>query len=112
MHGVHCAQQAAKRIGPSVWAPQSLAVQMFTCDFYETCNYCNILKLCCLDMTLKLPGAYKRCLLLAVQFTAVPQSDGAPLRTVTVRDVISDLPAIENGHDEAEMQYSGLQIFA
>ena len=42
-----------------------------------------------------------------MQFTAVPQSVGAPLRTVTVRDVISDLPVIENGHDQAEMQYAG-----
>lgn len=43
-----------------------------------------------------------------LQFTAVPQSVGAPLRTVTVRDAIADLPAIENGHDQAEMQYSGM----
>lgn len=43
-----------------------------------------------------------------LQFTAVPQSEGAPLRTVTVRDAIADLPAVENGHDEAEMQYSGV----
>ena len=42
-----------------------------------------------------------------MQFTAVPQSVGAPLRTVTVRDAISDLPVIENGHDQAEMQYAG-----
>ncbi len=43
----------------------------------------------------------------AMQFTAVPQSVGAPLRTVTVRDAISDLPVIDNGHDQAEMQYAG-----
>ena len=42
-----------------------------------------------------------------VQFTAVPQSIGAPLRTVTVRDAIADLPAIQNGHDQDEMEYSG-----
>ena len=47
-----------------------------------------------------------------LQFTAVPQSVGAPLRTVTVRDVIADLPAIQNGHDQAEMQYSGLHLFS
>ncbi len=48
-----------------------------------------------------------------MQFTAVPQSVGAPLRTVTVRDAISDLPVIENGHDQAEMQYAGeLYCFA
>ena len=42
-----------------------------------------------------------------LQYTAVPQTDGAPLRTVTVRDVISDLPPISNGHSQVEMEYSG-----
>ena len=42
-----------------------------------------------------------------MQFTAVPQSVGAPLRTVTVRDAIADLPVIQNGHDQQEMQYTG-----
>ena len=48
----------------------------------------------------------------AVQFTAVPQSIGAPLRTVTVRDAIADLPAIQNGHDQEEMQYAGSVFLA
>ena len=30
---------------------------------------------------------------------------GAPLRPVTVRDAIADLPAITNGHAEEEMEY-------
>lgn len=30
---------------------------------------------------------------------------GAPLRPVTVRDAIGDLPAIENGHSVEEMEY-------
>lgn len=46
-----------------------------------------------------------------MQFTAVPQSIGAPLRTVTVRDAIADLPAIGNGHDQEEMQYTGQHLF-
>ena len=44
---------------------------------------------------------------LRLQYTAVPLDVGAPLRTVTVRDVIGDLPIIGNGHDKEEMQYSG-----
>ncbi|DBB09374.1 TPA: hypothetical protein ACH3X3_007949 [Trebouxia sp. C0006] len=56
------------------------------------------------QLTINLPGN--------VQFTAVPQSVGAPLRTVTVRDVISDLPVIENGHDQADMQYAGPPVSA
>lgn len=32
---------------------------------------------------------------------------GAPLRPVTVRDAISDLPVIANGHDVEEMEYQG-----
>ena len=35
------------------------------------------------------------------------QTVGAPLRTVTVRDTIGDLPPIENGEDREEMAYSG-----
>ena len=42
-----------------------------------------------------------------LQYSAVPQTDGAPLRTVTVKDVISDLPPITNGHSVVEMEYSG-----
>jgi DNA (cytosine-5)-methyltransferase 1 len=44
-------------------------------------------------MTLNLPGG--------VKYTAIPAwaRDGAPLRAVTVRDAIGDLPHIEDGHD-------------
>lgn len=44
------------------------------------------------QLTINLPGG--------VQYTAVPQTarGGAPLRTVTVRDAIGDLPEIGNGH--------------
>jgi len=40
---------------------------------------------------------------------AVPvlQTAGAPLRTVTVRDTIGDLPPVENGEDREEMPYGG-----
>ena len=31
----------------------------------------------------------------------------APLRTVTARDILSDLPCIPNGHTELEMSYGG-----
>eukprot|EP00891_Asterochloris_glomerata_P001829 jgi/Astpho2/1829/fgenesh1_pm.00038_%23_4_t len=51
------------------------------------------------QLTISLPGN--------VKYTAVPLDVGAPLRTVTVRDVIGDLPIIGNGHDQEEMQYSG-----
>lgn len=44
---------------------------------------------------------------LLLQYTAVPLGDGAPLRTVTVRDAIADLPHIQNGANEEEMQYTG-----
>lgn len=42
-----------------------------------------------------------------MQYTAVPQTNGAPLRAITVRDAIGDLPAITNGSDKVEMEYSG-----
>ena len=32
-----------------------------------------------------------------VQYCAVPDLPGAPLRAVTVRDAIADLPSIQNG---------------
>ena len=35
------------------------------------------------------------------------QTAGAPLRTVTVRDTIGDLPPIENGEEREEMPYGG-----
>ncbi|KAI8108585.1 hypothetical protein M9434_006610 [Picochlorum sp. BPE23] len=50
------------------------------------------------QLTIKLPGD--------VQYTAVPQTDGAPLRPVTVHDAISDLPPITNGHDSEVSSYS------
>ncbi len=36
---------------------------------------------------------------------AIRMQVGAPLRPVTVRDAIGDLPAIENGHSVEEMEY-------
>lgn len=50
------------------------------------------------QLTINLPGN--------VQYTAVPQTDGAPLRPVTVHDAISDLPPIANGHDVEEALYT------
>jgi hypothetical protein len=46
------------------------------------------------QLTVNLPGGVAYC---AVD-TSLPA--GAPLRTVTVRDAIADLPLIENGHSE------------
>ena len=43
-----------------------------------------------------------------MQYTAVPQQAGAPLRTVTVRDAIGDLPPITNGACVEEMPYDGM----
>ena len=56
------------------------------------------------QLTINLPGN--------VQYTAVPQTDGAPLRPITVRDAIGDLPAIGNGHDLDSMEYAGPAISA
>lgn len=50
------------------------------------------------QLTIKLPDD--------VQYTAVPQTDGAPLRPVTVHDAIGDLPPITNGHDSEVSSYS------
>jgi DNA (cytosine-5)-methyltransferase 1 len=44
------------------------------------------------QLTINLPGG--------VQYTAVPQLPGAPCRSVTVREAIKDLPAIENGESK------------
>ncbi|GAX75038.1 hypothetical protein CEUSTIGMA_g2482.t1 [Chlamydomonas eustigma] len=49
------------------------------------------------QLTINLPGG--------VQYTAVPNQVGAPLRAVTVRDAIFDLPAIQNGHNQEVMEY-------
>lgn len=56
------------------------------------------------QLTINLPGN--------VAYTAVPQVDGAPLRPITVKDAIRDLPPIENGHDVQEMSYSGQPVSA
>ena len=53
------------------------------------------------QLTINLPGG--------VQYTAVPQTVGAPLRTVTVRDAIGDLPVVANGANQIEMPYTGAQ---
>ena len=45
-----------------------------------------------------------------LQYTAVPQMDGAPLRAITVKDAIGDLPPIVNGSDMLEMPYSGARL--
>ncbi|KAF6265105.1 hypothetical protein COO60DRAFT_1470199 [Scenedesmus sp. NREL 46B-D3] len=57
------------------------------------------------QLTVNLPGGVAYC---AVD-TSIP---GAPLRTVTVRDAIGDLPAIQNGHDKDVMPYSGPAVSA
>ena len=51
-------------------------------------------------------------MLCALQYSAVPQTEGAPLRSVTVKDVISDLPPIANGQCQDAMQYAGKAIVA
>ena len=51
------------------------------------------------QLTINLPGG--------VAYTAVPQVGGAPVRTVTVRDAIGDLPPIGNGEGDDERAYSG-----
>lgn len=48
--------------------------------------------------------------LRVVQYTAVPQRNGAPLRAITVRDAIGDLPPIANGSDKVELEYSGERL--
>ena len=50
------------------------------------------------QLTINLPGG--------VQYRAVPQTDGAPLRPVTVMDSIGDLPPIENGHSGEVSKYT------
>uniref|UniRef100_A0A383WE52 Cytosine-specific methyltransferase n=1 Tax=Tetradesmus obliquus TaxID=3088 RepID=A0A383WE52_TETOB len=57
------------------------------------------------QLTVNLPGGVSYC---AVD-TSIP---GAPLRTVTVRDAIGDLPNIQNGHDKDPMPYSGPAVSA
>ena len=53
------------------------------------------------------PNAILRAGPCCLQYTAVPQMDGAPLRAITVKDAIGDLPPIVNGSDMLEMPYSG-----
>lgn len=49
------------------------------------------------QLTFELPCGTKFC--------AVPQGKSAPLRAVTVRDMIGDLPALRNGADVDDMAY-------
>jgi len=51
------------------------------------------------QLTFNLPGG--------VAFCAVPQRKSAPLRAVTVRDMIGDLPPVGNGADEDDLPYGG-----
>ena len=44
---------------------------------------------------------------MLLQYTAVPKGSGAPLRTVTVKDAIGDLPPLTNGANVEDMQYAG-----
>ena len=44
-----------------------------------------------------------------MQYAAVRQEVGAPLRTVTVKDAIGDLPSITNGASQEEMAFAGEQ---
>lgn len=46
------------------------------------------------QLTINLPGG--------VQYTAVPNQIGAPLRAVTVKDAIFDLPSIANGYQKED----------
>lgn len=54
------------------------------------------------QLTINLPGN--------VQYTAVPIQNGAPLRPITVKDAIADLPPIINGANDDEMQYSSAPL--
>ncbi|BDA51554.1 DNA (cytosine-5)-methyltransferase 1B [Coccomyxa sp. Obi] len=56
------------------------------------------------QLTIKLPGG--------VEYTAVPKQSGAPLRTVTVKDAIGDLPPLTNGADVEDMDYTGPPVSA
>ena len=49
---------------------------------------------------------------VCVQYTAVSQDAGAPLRAVTVRDAIADLPPIINGSSVGEMPYTSGPVSA
>ena len=51
------------------------------------------------QLTFNLPGG--------VDFCAVPQRKSAPLRAVTVRDVIGDLPEVPNGAADDDLPYDG-----
>ena len=42
----------------------------------------------------------------------MPKGLGAPLRTVTVKDAIGDLPPLTNGADVEDMQYAGASVSA
>ena len=47
---------------------------------------------------------------MCLQYTAIDQSAGAPLRAVTVRDAIGDLPAISNGAAADEAAYAQARV--
>ena len=49
------------------------------------------------QLTINLPGN--------VQYTAVPITEGAPLRPITVKDAIGDLPMIGNGASADDLEY-------
>ena len=51
------------------------------------------------QLVINLPGG--------VRYRAVPELPGAPLRTVTVRDAIADLPAVDNGEAREARPYAG-----
>jgi len=46
------------------------------------------------------------------RFSAVPQRKSAPLRAVTVRDMIGDLPTVANGAEEDDMSYVSAPVSA
>ena len=50
------------------------------------------------------------CVLFGMQYTAVPKQSGAPLRTVTVKDAIGDLPPLSNGAAIEDMDYAGTHL--
>jgi DNA-cytosine methyltransferase len=54
------------------------------------------------QLTINLPGN--------VQYTAVPIQNGAPLRPITVKDAIADLPPVINGASNDEMQYTSIPV--
>lgn len=58
-------------------------------------------------MLLACAAIIETCCHVLLQYTAVPKGSGAPLRTVTVKDAIGDLPPLTNGANVEDMQYAG-----